>query len=198
MSYVRHTATIVFDGYNNLLSTKTNAPTRRSPIRCQDIVINESNIFHPAQETYLSKENNKTCIITLIFKYLDKGDQLLIQCDEDADPTVISVAISLLSSKKVNPVMVVADDTDIAIMHIYHWNGEMSEIIFNSKKLETAWSKPSARSNLEDKEHLLFLHAWSCCNAVPATFPEGKTSFLKLVNQSAKRSFHINQLCLGR
>ena len=73
----------------------------------------------------------------------------------------------------------------------------MSEIIFNSKKLETAWSKASACSNLEDKEHLLFLHAWSCCNAVSATFPEGKTSFLK-VNQSAKRSFHINQLCLDR
>ena len=68
----------------------------------------------------------------------------MIQCDEDADLTVISIAISLLSSKKVNPVMVAADDTDIAIMHIYHWNGEMSEIIFNSKKLETAWSKPSA------------------------------------------------------
>ena len=113
----------MFDGYNNLLSAKTNAHTRRSPIRCQDIVINESNIFHSAQETYLSKENNKTCIITLIFKYLDKGDQLVIQCDEDADLTVISAAISHLSSKKDNPVMVVADDTDIAIMHLYHWNG---------------------------------------------------------------------------
>ena len=113
----------MFDSYNNLLSTKTNAHTRRSPIRCQDVVINESNIFHSAQETYLSKENNKTCIITLIFKYLDKGDQLVIQCDEDADLTVISAAISHLSSKKDNPVMVVADDTDIAIMHLYHWIG---------------------------------------------------------------------------
>ena len=47
----------------------------------------------------------------------------MIQCDEDADLTVISAAISHLSSKKDNPVMVVADDTDIAIMHLYHWNG---------------------------------------------------------------------------
>ena len=48
-------ATIVFDGYNNPLSINTNTDTRRSPIRCQDVVINEINIF---QEKFLSKENN--------------------------------------------------------------------------------------------------------------------------------------------
>ena len=33
-------------------------------------------------------------------------------------------------------VKAVADDTDIAIMPLYDWNGEMSDIIFNSKKSE--------------------------------------------------------------
>ena len=80
--------------------------------------------------------------------------------------------------------MVVANNTDNAIMLLYHWNGEMSEIIFNSKKTEAALSIPSACSNLENKEHLLFVHAWSVCDIVSATFGKGKTSFLKLVNQS--------------
>ena len=142
--YVRHhynTATIVFDPYNNPLSTKTNAHTRRNPIRCQVVV------------------------------------------NGDADLTVVS-AISVSSPKTYNPIMVVADNTDNAIMLLYHWNGEMSEIIFNSKKTETALIIASACSNLEDKEHLLFVHAWSVCDTASATFGKGKTRFLKLVNQS--------------
>ena len=101
VSYVRHTATIVFDGYNNLLSTKTNAPTRRSPIRCQDDVINESNIFHSTQEKSPSNENNKISIITLISKYLGEDGQVVIQSDGDADTTVVSEAISLSLLKQI-------------------------------------------------------------------------------------------------
>ena len=108
----------------------------------------------------------------------------MIQCDGDADPTVVSAAISFSSPKTDNPVMVVGDGTDIAIMLLYYWNGEMSKIIFNSKKTEAAWSIANACSNLENKEHLLFVHAWSVCDTVSATFGKGKASFLKLVNQS--------------
>ena len=143
---------------------KTNAHTRRSPIRCQDVVIHESNIFHSTQEKFLSNKNKTTSIITLISKYLEEDGEVVIQCDGDADPTVVSTAVSLSSPKTDNPVMAVADDTDITIMLLYHWNGEMSEIIFNSKKLETEWSIASASSNLEDKEQLLFVHVWSGCD----------------------------------
>ena len=62
--------------------------------------------------------------------------------------------------------MVVADDTDIEIMLLYHWIRELSEIIFNSKKSETVWSIASTCLNLEDKEHLLFVYAWFGCNTV--------------------------------
>ena len=60
----------------------------------------------------------------------------------------------------------------------------MSEIVFKSKKTETAWTIASTCSNLEGKEHLLFVHDWSVCDIVSATFGKGKPSFLKLVNQS--------------
>ena len=125
VSYVRHlynTTTIVFDGYNNPASTKTNAHARRSSVRCQDIVINESNVFYSSQEKFLSNENNKTSFITLISKYLEEDDQAVIKCDGDADTSIVSAAIRLASPKTDNPVIVVADDTDIAIMLLYHWN----------------------------------------------------------------------------
>ena len=131
-------------------------------------------ICHSTQEKFLSNKNNKTSIITLISKYLEEDGQVKIQCDGDADPTVVSTTISLSSSKRDNSVMVAADDTNITIMLSYHWNGEMSEIIFNSKKSETVWSIARACSNLEDKKHLLFVHVWSVCDTVSATFEKGR------------------------
>ena len=81
MSYIcryYNTATIVFDSYNNPLSKKTNAHTRRSPIRFQNVVINESNIFHSTPENFLSNENSNTSIIILISTYLEKDSQVVI------------------------------------------------------------------------------------------------------------------------
>ena len=71
---------------------------------------------------------------------MGEDGQVVIQWDGNADPKVVSPAISISSRKTANNVMVEIDDTDIAIIFQYHWNGEMSEIIFNSKKSETAWS----------------------------------------------------------
>ena len=108
----------------------------------------------------------------------------MIKCDGDADTSIVSAAIRLASPKTDNPVIIVADDTDIAIMLLYHWNVLMSDIIFNSKKSQTAWGIKNACFNLENKEHLLFVHAWSGCDTVSAIFGKGKVSFLKLLDQS--------------
>ena len=58
----------------------------------------------------------------------------------------------------------------------------MSQIIFNSKS-EATWILASACSNLEDTEHLFFVHAWSGWDTVSATFGKDKARFLKQVNQ---------------
>ena len=186
-SYVRHhysTATIVFDGYNKPASTKTNAHARISSVRCQDIVINESNVFYSSQEKFLSNENNKKSFIILISKYLEEDDQTVVKCDGDADTSTVSAAIRLASPKNDNPFIVVVNDTDIAIMLLYHWNVLMSDIIFNSKKSQTAWSMKSACFNFENREHLLFVHAWSGCDTVSAIFGKVKVSFLEFLDQS--------------
>ena len=122
VSYVhRHyyTVTIVFDGCKNHFSAKKNAYTKRNPVRCQDVVNNASNIFCSTQEKFLSNENNKLSIIILISKYLEEDSEVAIQCDGNANPTFTSAVISLSSPKTDNPVMVVAHDTDIAVMLLH-------------------------------------------------------------------------------
>ena len=86
----------MFDGYNNHFSAKKNAYTKRNPIRCQDVVS-----------------------IIIISKYLEEDNEVAIQCDGNANPTVTSAAISLSSPKTDNPVIVVAHDTDIAVMLLH-------------------------------------------------------------------------------
>lgn len=177
----------MFDGYSNPTSTKTNAHALRSLVKCQEVVINESNTFdstHSTQEKFLSNETNKTNIITLIAKYLEEDGQTVIKCGGDADTTIVSEAIKLAFPKRETPVMVVADDTDIAVMLLYHWSGEFSDIIFYSRKSQKAWSIDRGCIDLENKEHLLFVHAWSGCDTVSATYGKGKVSLLKLLNQS--------------
>lgn len=84
-----------------------------------------------------------------------------------------------------DPVVVVADDTDIAIMLLYHWKDGMAEIIFYPERLHKGWSMKSIVPNIEKvKEHLLFIHAWSGCDTVSAPFGKGKTSFFQMCEKS--------------
>ena len=99
MPYVRQhykTATILLEGYNNPLSAKINAHTRRNPFRCQDVANYKNNIYHFTEENVLSDENNQASIITLISKYLEKDGQIVIPCDGDADPKVVSIIVSII------------------------------------------------------------------------------------------------------
>ncbi len=89
-------------------------------------------------------------------------------------------------------VNVVADDTDVLILLMYHWKETMGDVYFLSapkrapKKGLQVWSI----SNLITKaggfitSHLLFIHAWSGCDTTSATFGHGKTNLLKKIQVS--------------
>ncbi|KAG1671662.1 hypothetical protein GQR58_016344 [Nymphon striatum] len=86
--------TIVFDGYMDGPSTKDHEHTRRSlnKRRCADVQCDLS-----------TKSGNK-----------------VIKCDEDADTEIVRCALYVAETgRKVN---VVADDTDVALLLLYHWS----------------------------------------------------------------------------
>ena len=90
-----------------------------------------------------------------------------------------------LDASKEKPVTVVADDTDVAVMLIYHWNEELSDIYFHKERGDKCWSIREALKSLSSiKQHILFIHAWSGCDSVSAIFGKGKASFFKLVSKS--------------
>ena len=77
-------------------------------------------------------------------------------------------------------VTVMADDTDIAVMLVHHRQSNLSDVYFFQERWNKAWNIKDASSKSEDtKQHLLFVHTWSCSDTVFSVFGKGKT---KLAN----------------
>ena len=178
-------AYIVFDGYDKP-STKSNEHTRRAALnRCPNINIVEANTVQCTQDQFLSNEKNKVQLIQLISRFLLNDNHTVTQCDADADTKIVSTALELAILDETHDVVVVADDTDIAVMLLYHWKEELGEIIFYQERQQKGWSIKQAAERLGDlREHVLFVHAWSGCDTVSAPYGKGKLSFLNQVTKN--------------
>ena len=146
--------------------------------RCE---VKEINYYPTTQDRFLSNKNNKSQFIDLISRFLKYDYQNVMNCNGDADTTIVKTAINQATLSS-NPVVVVTDDTDIAIVRLYHWKDCMVDIIFFPERLQKGGSVKSITPFLTTiKEYLLFIHAWSGCDTVSAPFGNGKASFLQLI-----------------
>ena len=174
-------AYVVFDGYDS--STKSNEHLRRGQGKVtQDVVIKEDNLVPYAKDRFLASTNNKIELINLISKHLTDDGQNVYQCKADADTKIVSTALHIAADANA---VVVADDTDIAMMLLHHWNEEMFEIYFLQERGKKCWNIKQIQPKITSiKEHLLFVHAWSGCDTTSAIYGKGKPSFLKMVKKS--------------
>ena len=179
-------ATVVFDGYEEV-STKSSEHVQRTENgpRCPDVKISETNKVLFTQERFLSNEYNKIQLIDLVSAYLKNNSQTVINCAGDADTKIVSTALSLSHGER--QVVVVADDTDIAVMMLYHWSEEMSNLVFFQAKMNRGWNIRLASPGLHAlRDHLLFAHAMSGCDTTSAPYGKGKSSILNLLKKSDK------------
>ena len=74
-----------------------------------------------------------------------------------------------------------ADDTDIAIMLVHHWEDKLHDIVFCATQSKKSWSiKDSATDMTPDVKAVLpFIHSFSGCNTTSALFGIGKATVLK-------------------
>ena len=164
VNYVRkhyRSCFIVFDGYETATTKASERTRRQEGKKAQAVIIDEDNEVPYSQVQFLANEGNKTQLIRLISKFLVHDCQMVYQCKGDADTMIVSTSLQLAKDKDV-PVVVVADDTDVAVMLLYHWNESMQA----------------------KREHLLFVHAWSGCDTSSSTFGKGKSTFMNMVRKS--------------
>ena len=188
VDYVKNTygsSSIVFDGYSDVPSTKDHEHMRRNINKrgCTDVRCNALSKVTIKQDVFLSSSSNKAQLIQLLSTYLKRAGNDVVNCNEDADTYIVRCALEKSrSGLKVN---VVADDTDVALLLLYHWQDDMEDITLTSEKSNTTFSiKGSLEALKEIKSYLLVLHAWTGCDTTSAIHSKGKTSLLKKIETS--------------
>ena len=70
---------------------------------------------------------------------------------------------------------VVADDTDVAILLLYHWHEALHDIYFTSEKSRRIWSIEQVANKLsaDFKDIILFICAVSGCDSTSAISGKG-------------------------
>ena len=181
---------IVFDGYDQGPSIKDHEHLRRVQKKCADIQLAESMKASVDQQTFLSNMKNKSQFITLLSHYLKADGQIVNNSTGDADTMIVASALQF--AVQGNTTTVVADDTDVLVLLMYHWKENMEDVYFQSepkksqKKGLFLWKIRDLVTKAGEVviPHLLFVHAWSGCDTVSATFGQGKTSLLKKLKDS--------------
>ena len=80
-------------------------------------------------------------MIKMLSQYLKDDGNEVINCSGDADSTICHTALDLATTGE-KEVVLIADDTDIFVMLIYHWKSKMKNIFFQQKMLR-GWNTAS-------------------------------------------------------
>ena len=158
---------------------------RRNSVPQSNIVnINAENHVLFTQDRFLSNTENNSGLITFLSHHLKGQGFTVINSPGDADTTIVQNALRYAKGN-FGSVTVVADDTDIAVILVHHWEDAMQDIYFLQERWSKAWSvKDAGVINVAIKEHLLFLHSWSGCDSTSAVFGKGKPKVTQLLAKS--------------
>ena len=176
---------VVFDGYEGP-STKSNEHMRRTGggKRCPNVDVIGCNKVPFPQDRFLTNEENKTHFIKFIGMKLEQDGQTVKICTGDADTTIVSTTLHQAESNT-QAVVTVADDTDVAMMLLYHWQQHHGDVIFFQEKVNRGWNMNDVCHRWDSiREHILFAHAFSGCDTTSAPFGKGKNSFLTLISKN--------------
>ena len=107
-------------------------------------------------------------------------------CKSDADTTTVAMTLNEAKSNTQNDVVTVAaDDTDVAMMLLYHWKEQHGNVYFFQEKSNKAWNMKIICKRWDFiREHIFFVHAFSGCDTISAPFGKGKNNLLSLVSKN--------------
>lgn len=188
INYVKRTyrsyssVVIVFDGYEDEMSIKTQEHDRRSGKTSATVTISKEAKVTSNRELFLSNPSNKDQLIKILsYAFQNEGFET---CQSKGDADVLIVETAIRYAKDGKEVVVSSDDTDVLILMMYHWNDKMAEMYFSTdrfgdqkkKQLKSKylyWGISEISSTVENRDLLLFAHAWSGCDTTSAIHKKG-------------------------
>ena len=98
----------------------------------------------------------------------------------DADTEIVSAALQYAGDID-NDIVVVAGDTDILVLHMFHWKEGMNIYMLaetpNKEDVDREFWKIENLVKVAGEvvtSHILFIHAWSGCDTTSAIYGQGE------------------------
>jgi len=202
VSYIRSKfgtgAVIVFDGYEDVPSTKDHEHKRRQSKVCKvapTVNLEETKQIIFDQEQFLANSDNKAALIDMLVKAFCSAGIKTSQSVGDADVDIVSAAVELALSGQT--VTVFCDDTDVLSMLVYHLSAHMSDIFFWSEGKKGKTGKCISVHSLQSKlgydlcQHVLVLHALGGCDTTSAIYGFGKGTVLTRLGSNCCARTHV-------
>ena len=160
---------IVFDGYESASAKSVNRKRRGKRFqKFPDVDVKEDIIVSFTQEKFLSNTNSKVQLIKMLPRYLKDDLNEVINCSGDADSTICHTALDLATAGE-KEVVLIADDTDIFVMLIYH--------ILPTKMLRGRNIASLLPRLNKVKDHILFVHAMQDATQHQHPMERGRKAF---------------------
>ena len=140
----------MFDGYENGLSTKDHEHGRRQVGKISaDVLVGTSAKAHADQEAFLSNTGNKTQLIKMLSSHLQSLGHVTKISEGDADTLIVSTAMDYATGGQA---AVVAEDTDIFVMLLYHYCDRSNDGLVPNDGLAAVFLKKEARKHLRQRQ----------------------------------------------
>jgi hypothetical protein len=184
-------AVIVFDGYETGPSVKDHEHRRRAAKCCPDVVFDCNTPAYRNQGAFLSNSHNKAQFVSyLITSFKIKG-YTVHQALDDADTLIVKEALQFARTKDVT---VVANDTDILVLLVYHFDPSLKNVFLHNEVSTTRGSRTTVVSirdiwcAIGDKaaRQLLVVHAISGCDSTSCLYGHSKASVWRRITGNDK------------
>ncbi len=158
-------ATVVVDGYNGSVSTKSAEQARRSKLSTSaEIMLSPNLSTTTSQTSFLGNGNNKNRLIQSLTPIIENAGITVIKAESDADTLIVETALEI-STTSDGPVIVVGTDTDLLVMMVARAPATGNLYMLCQGKQATLYSIRELQDALgTHAQRLLFIHAISGCD----------------------------------
>jgi hypothetical protein len=194
MQYARYvlksfgpSAIIVFDGYCNGPTTKDHEHARRAVKVAPYIAVELNQPSHNNMSEFLANEKNKKQLVNILTEQFEREGLVVFQAADDADTLIVKKSLDLAREKV--PVVTVANDTDVLLLLLYHFEESLADVFLRSDTNSgpsATTSIRSVRSAIGDvaAQQLLVIHAIGGCDTTSAIYGHSKVTIYKKLTKS--------------
>lgn len=184
-----HGGSVVFDGYQGGPSIKDVTHLRRNKVVGNEVQYTADMYLKTKKDVFLSSTSNKSRFLIDLAVHLRSKSISVIESPSDADVLIVRTALNIA---KHNRTVVVADDTDILVLLIYHTTKKCMDVYFSPEskhgRPNIAWNIHNIQQRLSTEvcSILPFCHAILGCDSTSHLFGIGKGQALKAATESNK------------